>query len=47
MNKIKPNSNITIQVPRHYAGIIIGRKGKNIKVWKKMLGVSKIQIIPI
>lgn len=47
MNKIVPNSYITLQVPQHIAGVAIGRSGTNIQAWAKEIGVKKIQVIPI
>lgn len=47
MNKIVPNSCITLQVPSHLAGFVIGKRGRNIQAWAEEIGVKKIQVIPI
>lgn len=47
MNKIVQNGYITLQVPKHIAGLVIGQGGTNIKAWAEKIGVKKIQVIPI
>lgn len=47
MNKIVPNGYLTIQVPKHIAGFVIGKAGANIQAWAKAIGVKKIQVIPM
>lgn len=47
MNKIVPNGYLTLQVPKHIAGAIIGKGGFNINSWARDLKVKKIQVIPI
>lgn len=47
MNKIVPNECLYLEVPKHIAGLVIGKGGANIKNWAKELGVKRIQVIPI
>ena len=47
MNKVVPNGCITLQVPTHIAGFVIGKGGSNINAWAREIGVKKIQVIPI
>lgn len=47
MNKVVPNGCITLQVPTHIAGFVIGKGGSNIKAWAREIGVKKIQVVPI
>ena len=46
LNKIYPNSSLTLEVPKDIAGAVIGRGGANIKNWAAELGVKRIQVIP-
>lgn len=47
MAKVAPNGYITLQVPKHIAGFVIGKAGSNINSWAREIGVKKIQVIPI
>lgn len=47
MNKVAPNGYLTLMVPKHIAGAIIGVGGCNINFWAEEIGVKKIQVIPI
>jgi len=47
MNKITKDCILHLQVPQNLAGLVIGKEGSRIKWWAEMLGVKKIQVIPI
>jgi len=47
MNKIVPNSQLFLQVPKDIVGRVIGKGGENIKAWAREIRVRKIQVIPI
>lgn len=47
MNKIVPNSCITLKVPSNLAGFVIGKGGSRIQEWAREIGVKKIQVIPM
>lgn len=47
MNKIAKNCILHLLVPQHLAGLVIGKEGSRIKWWAEMLGVKKIQVIPV
>ena len=47
MNQISPNGYITLEVPKHIAGRVIGKSGTNIQSWARELKVKKINVIPV
>lgn len=47
IKKATPNSCITLEVPKHMAGLFIGKGGSTITALAKEIGVKKIQVIPI
>ena len=47
MNKVTPNGYITLQVPKNQVGLVIGKGGSNIKYWAEIIGVKKINVVPI
>ncbi len=46
MNQVPKNGYLTLDVPKHIAGRVIGRSASNIKEWAKEIGVKKIQVVP-
>lgn len=47
MNKVAKNGYITLQVPKHVAGVFIGKNASNLHSWETELKVKKIQVFPI
>lgn len=47
MNKVAKNGYLTLQVPKHIAGLVIGRNGTNINAWAREIGVKEIHVVPI
>lgn len=47
MNKIAQNGYLTIRIPKDLAGFAIGRNGSNVRYWKEILGVKKINVVPV
>lgn len=47
MNKVAKNGYLTLQVPKHVAGVFIGKNASNLHSWERELKVKKIQVFPI
>ena len=47
MNKVAKNGYLTLQVPKHVAGVFIGKNASTLHAWAEEIGVKKIQVIPI
>ncbi len=47
MKQINPNETLELFVPKHFIHLVLGENDTNIKKWAQLIGVKRIQVIPI